>query len=56
MILYKDDAVLIYAATTPLELNKILQRDFSLIQDWYSYIRLTLNVKKEGGRGGRGWN
>ena len=31
MILYADDAVLIYSATTPLELNKILQRDFSLI-------------------------
>ena len=30
-ILYADDAVLIYSATTPLELNKILQRDFSLI-------------------------
>ena len=31
MILYADDAVLIYSATTPLELSKILQRDFSLI-------------------------
>ena len=46
MILYADDAVLIYSATTPLKLNKILQRDFSLISDWYTYNRLTLNVKK----------
>ena len=46
MILYADDAVLIYSATTPLELNKILQRDVNLISDWYTYNRLTLNVKK----------
>ena len=47
MILYADDAVLIYSATTPLKLNKILQRDFSLISDWYTYNRLTLyNVKE----------
>ena len=41
-----DDAVLGYSASTPLELNKILQRDFSLISDWYTDNRLTLNVKK----------
>ena len=46
MIFYADDAVLIYFATTPLELNKILQRDFSFISDWYTYNRLTLHVKK----------
>ena len=46
MIFYADDAVLIYFATTPLELKKILQRDFSFISDWYTYNRLTLHVKK----------
>ena len=45
MVLYADDAVLIYFATTPLELNKILHRDFSLISEWYTNNRLTLNVK-----------
>ena len=40
-----DDAVLIYSATIPLELNKILHRDFSLISEWYTNNRLTLNVK-----------
>ena len=44
--LVADDAVLVYSASTPLELNKILQRDFSLILDWYADKRLTLNVKK----------
>ena len=38
-ILYADDAVLIYSATTPLELNKILERDFNV------------NVKRGGGGG-----
>ena len=33
MILYVDDAVLIYSATPPLQLNRILQRDFSIISD-----------------------
>jgi len=40
MFMYADDGVLIYSATTPLELNKILQCDFSLISDWYTYNRL----------------
>lgn len=43
MNLYVDDVVLIYSAT-PLELNRILQRDVSLIPDWYTYNKLTLNV------------
>ena len=46
MILYADDAELIYSATTQRELNKILQRQFNLISDWYTYNRLTLKVKK----------
>ena len=45
-ILYADDAELIYSATTPRVLNKILQRQFNLISDWYTYNRLTLKVKK----------
>ena len=45
MILYAD-AVLVYSASTPLKLYKILQRDFSLISDWYTDNRSTLNVKK----------
>ena len=44
--LVADDAVLGYSASTPLELNKILELDFSLILDWYTDNRLTLNVKK----------
>ena len=43
MNLYVDDVVLIYSAT-PLELNRILQRDVSLISDRYTYNKLTLNV------------
>ncbi len=46
VILYADDAVLIFAASTPYELQKILERDFSLICNWYSDNRLTLNIKK----------
>ena len=37
--------MLIYSATIPLELNNILHRDFSLISEWYTNNRLTLNVK-----------
>ena len=46
MILYADDAVLVYSASTPLELIRILQRDFSFMLDWYTDNRLNLNVKK----------
>ena len=35
-----------FAASTPYELQKILERDFSLICNWYSDNRLTLNIKK----------
>ena len=35
-----------FSASTPLELNKILQRNFSIILDWYADKRLILNVKK----------
>ena len=44
--LLADDAGLVYSASIPLELNKILQRDFRLILDWYADKRLTLNIKK----------
>lgn len=50
MFMYADDGALIYSATTPLELNKILQCDFSLISDWYTYNRLMFrkdNVLRE---------
>ena len=43
VILYADDAFLIFAALTPYELQKILECDFSLICNWYSDNRLTLN-------------
>ncbi len=46
VILYADNAVLIFAASTPHELQKILERDFSLICNWYSDNRLMLNIKK----------
>ena len=46
VILYADDAVLISAALTSLELPETLEQNFSLISDWYSDNRLTLNVKK----------
>jgi hypothetical protein len=45
-VLYADDAVLIFAAATPQELQETLDRDFSLICNWYSDNRLTLNIKK----------
>ena len=46
LILYADDAVLVFAASTPQELNDALQRDFNLISDWYIDNKLTLNAKK----------
>ena len=46
LILYADDAVLIVAASTPQELNDALRHDFTLISDWYTNNKLTLNVKK----------
>ena len=46
VILYADDAVLIFAASTPQELQETLECDFSLIRNWYSDNRLTLNIKK----------
>ena len=45
LILYADDAVLI-VASTPQELNDALRHDFTLISDWYTDNKLTLNVKK----------
>ena len=46
LILYADDAVLVFAASTPQELNDALRRDFNLISDWYIDNKLTLNAKK----------
>ena len=46
LILYVDDAVLVFAASTPQELNDALRRDFNLISDWYVDNKLTLNAKK----------
>ena len=45
-MLYADNAVLVFAASTPLELQDALQNDFNLIVDWYIDNKLTLNVKK----------
>ena len=44
--MYADGAVLVFAASTPQELNDALQCDFNLISDWYMDNKLTLNVKK----------
>ena len=46
LILYADDAVLIVAASTPQELNDALRHDFTLISDWCTNNKSTLNVKK----------
>ena len=46
MILYADDAVLIYAASTPDSLQDAFVLDFKLMCDWYTANRLSLNVKK----------
>ncbi len=46
MILYADDAVLIYAASTPEGLQDAFVHDFKLMCDWYTVNRLSLNVKK----------
>ena len=44
---YADDcALFFFAASTPLELQDALQKDFSLIVNWYTDNKLTLNVKK----------
>ena len=46
VILYADDAVLTCAASTSLELQATLARDFNLIRDWYTENKLTINVNK----------
>ncbi len=46
LILYADDVVLIVAASTPQEFNDALRHDFTLISDWYTNNKLTLNAKK----------
>ena len=46
MILYADDAVLIYAASTPDSRQDAFVLDFKLMCDWYTTNRLSLNVKK----------
>ena len=46
LILYADDAVLVFPAATPNELQTALEREFGLMSDWYLDNRLTLNVKK----------
>ena len=40
------DVVLISAASTSQELQETLEHNFSLISNWYSDNRLTLNVKR----------
>ena len=42
LILYADDAVLVFAALTPQELSDALRRDFNLISYWYIDNKLTL--------------
>ena len=37
---------LFFSATTPYEFQTVLERDFSLISNWYLYNGLTLNVKQ----------
>ena len=46
LILYADDAVLVFPAATPNEPQTVLEREFGLMSDWYLDNRLTLNVKK----------
>ena len=46
LILYADDAVLVFPAAAPNELQTALEREFGLMSDWYLDNRLTLNVKK----------
>ena len=46
MILYADDAVLFYDASTREELQTTLEREFTEISNWYTDNRLTINVKK----------
>ena len=53
MILYADDAVLIYATSTPDSLQDAFVLDFKLMRDWYTANRLSLNVKKTKNDAGR---
>ena len=46
VILYADDTVLICTASTSVELQAILARDFNWIRDWYNENKLAINVKK----------
>ena len=46
VILYADDAVLIFSASTSQDLKENLEHDFDLVSNWYSENRLSLNVKK----------
>ena len=46
VILYADDAVLICTASTSVELQAILARDFNWICDLYNENKLAINVKK----------
>ena len=46
LILFEDDAVLIVAASTPKEFNDALRHDSTLISDWYTNNKRTLNVSK----------
>lgn len=42
LLLYTDDAVLVFAPLTPKELDKALGDDFNLISGWYIDNKLTL--------------
>ena len=46
VILYADDAVLICRASTSVEVQAILARDFNWICDLYNENKLAINVKK----------
>ena len=46
VILYADDTALICTASTSVELQAILARDFNWMCDWYNENKLAINVKK----------
>ncbi len=43
ILLYADDTVLYYAADSPLELERMMQKDMKLLHKWLNRNVLTLN-------------
>lgn len=47
MIMYADDAAIVYSTTDITDLNNIMEADMKTLSQWFNANKLTLNLKKQ---------